>query len=202
MQLAKARSAVEHRGTESAAPAEGAEGQVTPPPRRLRKDEIASLNRIGDWLPSARTTDPSAKGLGDLFAEAIDVNDRRTRGHLIIGAPGSLDRALSEASVMLEACKRLVDLKPDLVDGAAPMFGRCRDAHKAALEVINRQKEVQQSFLSQITGDSKGHPLIKALNELRALFKPAPWAYQDISLRAYHRGAGAAAEQLAIRTAD
>src|SRR5205085_6804941 len=64
------------------------------------------------------------------------------------------------------------------------------------------QKEVQQSFLSQITGDSKGHPLIKALNELRALFKPAPWAYQDISLRAYHRGAGAAAEQLAIRTAD
>ena len=200
-QAAVARGRVERWGLDTAESASESDA-ATAPPRRLRPNEVVSLNRVGGWLPSLRVTDPSSKGFGDLFDEAIEANEKRTRGTFTIGS-GDLQRPINEAKELLAACERVTSLKPDRSDGAVALFARCREAHRKAVEVLNLQKQVNETFLAQVKGTKgKQHQLVMALNEVRALFKPAPWAYQDLSLQSGAAGTTVAFDRLGVRTAD
>src|SRR5205085_355870 len=116
-------------------PAGGSESAA---PRRLRRDEIEALSRVGDWLPCLRTPDSTSKHFGEVFAEAIEANEMRTRGTFTIGS-GNLERPAGEAAALLDACQRVAALKTDGSDGAVGMFHRCRDAQKAAKELQDLQ---------------------------------------------------------------
>ena len=83
------------------------------------------------------------------------------------------------------------------------MFTACRTAARAIDWLDAWQHKAKSAFLWQIASASeRGRLLNDALNELLALFKPAPWAYADVSLSANHRGLTSEQEELGLRTTD
>lgn len=194
-----ARAAV-HRWTDAAAHGEAASAATAaggPPRTSLLPKEIESLNAAGAWLPSVPPDRPEK--LGHMFAAAIADDQMRTFGGVVIGSAGGLTTAIAQATELRAACERLV--APH--DGAAAMLGNCRTAIRAIDWVGAWERRVENAFLDEIARAGKrGHLLNEALNELLALFKPAPWAYADVSLQAGHRGQGRDREELGLRTAD
>jgi hypothetical protein len=195
-----ARAAV-RRWSEPSSSADSPEGAPPATPARragLSSREIESLNLVGAWLPSVSPSQPAVK-LGDVISSALAEDRSRGIGSLTIGSSGGLAPAIQQAGELRQACERLVG--PN--EGAAGMLRNCRLAAAAYDDYLVRQGQVQKTFLSEIAAAGKGgHLLNEALNELLALFKAAPWAYPDISLRAGHRGIGGEREELGIRTAD
>jgi len=195
-----ARTAV-RRWSEPAAPANagaGAASGAARPRAGLASKEIESLNLVGAWLPCV-SPDRAAVKLGNMMNTALAENRSQGVGAVTIGSAGGLDVAIQQATDLRQACEKLIARH----EGAAGMLRNCRAAAAEYDDYLVRQEQVQKTFLSEIAAAGKGgHLLNEAVNELLALFKAAPWAYPDISLRAAHRGMGGEREELGIRTAD
>lgn len=68
--------------------------------------------------------------------------------------------------------------------GLGALLERLRWVHDVSLRAHEVGAEVQDSFVMRLAAnDERALGLIDALNELMALFTPARWAYEDITLR-------------------
>jgi hypothetical protein len=162
-----------------------------PPRTHLAPSEVESLNAVCSWLPSL-SAEPSTPLLGDLVVTSLETGQPQPRGRTAIGSPGGLAAAASEASDLLAALATIEPSDSSVVAG----FAACRAARAAHDALVERGKDVRDSFFSQLAaGEHGASPLAAALNELLALFKPAPWAYQEIMLRAQMRGAQSGGEK-------
>jgi hypothetical protein len=178
---AKARDAVEKlAGGKQTPGAAAASGQQEPLRRTLRDDEIAALNMIGSWLESVQQP-PTPDGLGKFFADALRTGNSPTlpkAKNVKIGRPGGLQPAIDELQALLEAAKQFDQAWKR---GAGKLMGQYQRARQAWItfsELQKMQADIGEKFLERI-GEQR---LNTAMNELLALFKPAAWGYQDITL--------------------
>lgn len=166
---------------------------VAAAPLHFTDQQMACLNQVGDWLDSTAT--PSGPPLGDVLRMARRDNAAATRGRSTIGAPGGLDAAIAEGEQLLEACRAL----EATTVGSAENYRACAAALEAFTALEHQERNATQTFFGQLERhDDEGMALVGALNELLALFKPAPWAYAGLTLQAVKR-TGDAPERLALR---
>ena len=166
-------------------------GKTGAPPRQhLSSVERDSLNRVCQWLPSL-DDGPDVPRLGDMVTAALDSGEPNQRGSCQVGKPHGLMKADDESHAVLAA---LDAIESGHVSVAAAVAA-CREARIALAEAARLKKEASDSFFSQLASNEGGANLLgDALHELLALFKPAPWAYQEIVLRAALRGSGEQAQ--------
>lgn len=95
---------------------------------------------------------------------------------------------LSAAASPVETSTPTSDKPIEHLDLAA-VLERMRHAHAVARRAHEVGVEVQDSFVMRLAADdARARGLIDALNELMALFSPARWAYEDVSLRYHESG--------------
>lgn len=161
-----------------------------PPRAHLAAAEKESLNLVCGWLPSL-VVEGSAPLLGDLVVSVLDTGQPATRGRCTIGSAGGLKLAADETKALLAAIEAISP--PDFSLSAS--LTALADVRAARERVIACGQRVRASFFSILAStDQVSNPLADALHELLALFKPAPWAYQEILFRARLRGSEAGGE--------
>ena len=179
-----ARTAVHAWGVEPTADALTSSAPAPPPRGHIPPSEVRSLNEVCRWLPSLDSE--SSPLLGDLVVSVLDTGVPATRGRCSIGVPNGLALAAAEAEMLLQAIRVI---EPPGYSAAA-IHTRLGKAQDAIAAVRAQRKEVENSFFSRLAeGDGDSRLLADALHELLALFKPAPWAYQEILFRARLRAA-------------
>jgi len=102
-----------------------------------------------------------------------------------------MSAAAAQADTLLSAI-RLIE-PPEF--SAKGIYECVTTAQQALADLAKRRNEVRESFFSRLAaGDAESKLLADALHELLALFKPAPWAYQEILFRARVRASAGGSE--------
>ncbi|MEO5331247.1 MAG: AAA family ATPase [Magnetococcus sp. YQC-5] len=150
----------------------------------LSHDQILLLDKVGAWILPA--VDRVGSGLGNRVQNAIRKpwEDRKI-GDLVIGSPDWANGLLEKLQKLIEAADALDKLSSDALQNR---YQLAEDLWKARKEVNRLQEQLKKSFLDMFTvqkedEDPKNSVLANALNELMALFTPARWAYEDLTLR-------------------
>ena len=192
----QARAAVQRWGKPAADDADAATRKDTRARDALTLKETQSLNEVGAWLPCV-SSDGTPVKLGDQVNAALKDSVTIGVGRVTVGVSGGLDEGIKQATELRQACQALASR-----ESAAAMLDNCRAAAKTHAAMVASQERVERTFFSEIAAAAvNGNRLNEALNELLALFKPAPWAYADVSLQADHRGRGSQREKLGLLTA-
>jgi energy-coupling factor transporter ATP-binding protein EcfA2 len=164
-------------------------------PSRAQKER---LDVAGGWL--LRSTGGTDLPLGQAIEQALKADRPVQAGNVAIGT-GDWARPLLDRLARLEEAGRALR---ELVGGTGG--GRNFEALKQARSrYANRRAaggKVEKSFLRQLRGEpgAVGSSMIEALNELIALFTPARWAYEDITLG--YREGDAGAEEVTFQIGD
>ena len=150
-----------------------------PPRTTLTDREITALNRTGAWLFQIQSREPDS-GFGDRFRTALLGDEPVPVGPIRIGGPGGLNDALEDTTSLLGVCIKIDELKESSDLSALEYFQKAQTAFEALENYRNSKKALSDAFFLNISESE----LYGALNELLALFKPARWAYEDITLKA------------------